>query len=97
MGLTDTQNLPAQKKVESPWVVRKLLVLKDIAGTLAKAFSAIEAVFFVQVFVSGIGELLGRKLSWGWYIITFFTLLVAAYIRVEPDVETQKIEEKKPA
>lgn len=90
MSLTANQEIPHKPQIIEPWTRRTLIALQTTAQTLAKAFSALEAVLFFMILVSGIGELAGRKLSIGWYILLYSVLLVDFYLRQQPKAEVDK-------
>ena len=79
MGLASEQELALQKTEESGWTVRKLFPFAAATGAFAKTFINVFDVLLGFVIVTlGIGELLGRDISWGLYALTI-PLLVAAF------------------
>lgn len=91
MPLTSKQDLPNRpNELPDGWSSRSLIVLRSAIGTIAKTFNALEAILLFEVFVAGIGELAGRKLSLGWYAVLGVTLAINAYLRITSKGQDQE-------
>jgi len=85
--LTNDLKLPSNTS-EQPqgWSIRRLLSLGGSVGKVVATFNPFEFVFFVMILISGFAELIGRDVSWFWYVLTVLVLLVVLWQRwrVEP-------------
>jgi hypothetical protein len=91
--LTHDLDIP-NKPSEQPqgWSMRRLLGGFGSVGKVVAAFSPFEFVFLVMILITGVSELFGRDVSWFWYVLIVFVLLVAFSQRrqqVEPKKEEQ--------
>ena len=81
--MTSQQDIPSRPGERADgWTKRTLISVSSAMGTIAKTFNALEAILLFEVLVAGIGELAGRRLSIGWYVILGLTLGVNAYLRI---------------
>ena len=83
MSLTSRQAIPEAPGLPNQgWTKKTLIEFKSALGTIAKTFNALEAILLFEVIVTGAGELFGRRLSVGWYVILGLTLGVNVYLRI---------------
>jgi len=53
-----------------------------------------EVIISMMIFFTGIGELIGRKLSFGWFIILFLSLFIVAFkmwYKITAPIEDKKV------
>lgn len=93
MALTEKQDIPQRPVASEPWSRKILLNIQSTAQTLARVFTALEVVLLFMVTISGVGELFGRHLSWGWYVLTGLVLCADVWFRDK--VERYPTETKK--
>ena len=96
--LTSSLNIPNQpKKQPSGWSIRHLLSLGGSFGKVVATFNPFEFILLTMILISGIAEIMGRSVSWFWYIILFLVLLVAFAQRqqkVEPEKKPEETKAK---
>lgn len=75
MSLTSMQDIPNKPEVREPWTFRRLFSFGAIT-TLAKVFSnPFDVLLGYLVFILGIAELFGRRVSWFMWVFTILILL----------------------
>lgn len=93
MGLASKQELPPLKKESAPWSIRHLLSSAPIVASFTKSFSnPFEWLLAYMLLIIGAGELLGRHISWIFYVLTLSLFLAALIIHlgVVPPHEKEK-------
>lgn len=99
MGLAHEQEIPEKKEEpKSEWTFRRIFPLKATVSLLAKNFTTpFDSLLAFLILVIGIGELLGRQVSWMTYL--FAALILVADVverqKVSPVIEEKKEKEKK--
>ena len=74
MGIAEEQKIPFKKKEEQKysWSSRLLFPMASIAKSLSNVFLNIfDVLLGFCIFVIGISEVFGSKISWLFYILTF--------------------------
>lgn len=91
--LTKDLDIP-NKPSEQPqgWFIRRLLSLGGSVGKVVSTFNPFEFIFFVMILLTGAAELLGRDVSWVWYVLVFILLFLGFVQRNR--VELPKKEDK---
>jgi hypothetical protein len=79
MALTAQQNIPEKPIVSEPWTFRRLFPFAGAVTTLSKVFiNPFDVLLGYLVFILGAAELLGRHVSWFFWV--FAILILAADI-----------------
>ena len=96
--LTKDLEIP-NKPTEQPfgWSIRRLLSMGGSLGKVISFFNPFEFILLTMILISGITEIMGRHVSWFWYIILFLVLLVAFAQRqqkVEPEKKPEETKTK---
>lgn len=95
--LTHELKIPDKsKELPHGWTIRRLLSLGS--GSVAKvvtAFSPFEFMFFIMILISGFAELIGRSVSWMWYVFVLLVLAVA-FVQRWHQIIQDKPNKKKP-
>lgn len=97
--LTDKLEIP-NKPTEQPqgWSIRRLLSMGGSIGKVISFFNPFEFILLTMILISGIAEIMGRHVSWFWYLLLVLMLLAAFASRqkiVEQPKETKTPEVKK--
>lgn len=80
MGMAHEQDLPLRKEVPQPWTARRLFPLAALSTAFSKSFiNVFDVLLGLCVLFIGFAELLGRQLSWLFYVITML-IFFAAFI-----------------
>ncbi len=76
--LTNNLDIP-NKPTEQPqsWSIRRLISMGGSISKVISMFNPFEFILLVMILISGAAELIGRDVSWFWYVILFVVLLVA--------------------
>ena len=82
MALTAQQNIPEKPKISEPWTFRRLFPFAAMASTLSKVFiNPFDILLGFIILVIGLVELMGKDVSWGFYILAVLILLAALFER----------------
>lgn len=74
MALTNEQSIPDRPVVKEPWTVRRLFPLSVITS-ISKVFTnPLEILLAFLIIVLGIAELIGRHVSWFYFVLTILIL-----------------------
>lgn len=97
MGLANEQELPAQISVaKTEWSVRRLFPLKAISNVLTKTFlNVFDILLGFSISIIGFAEILGREVSWLFYVVAF-GILVASFLERHANRLYPKLAEVKP-
>ena len=97
MPITERQDIPSKPQVSEPWTFKRLFPFKAAASAFSKVlpfFSPLEILFSYLVVILSLAEVVGRRVSWFVWILTFLIFFASL---VERRIwETKVIEEKKP-
>ena len=94
MALTADQDIPNKPEVRESWSFRRLLSF-GAANTLVKVFgNPFDVLLGFVVFILGIAELLGRQISWGFWVFAILILLADLLERHIGIFVDTKLEEK---
>lgn len=98
MGIAEQHNIPVKKVESEPWSMKRLFPFANAVSAFSKTFvSPFDILLGFLIFIVGISELIGHRVSWSmWVFITLILLatLLERYI-APPAVESKK-EKTKP-
>lgn len=95
MALTSEQNIPEKpKEKDQPWTFRRLFPFAAMTSAFAKTFiTPFEVLLGFNLLIIGVVELVGRHVSWGFYLIAILLLGAAIFERhadlIKPKPETK--------
>lgn len=94
--LTKDLDIPTKPKEQpSGWSFRSLLSMGGSIGKVVSLFNPFEFVLLIMILISGIAEIMGRHVSWIWYVILFVVLIAAFASRSKLEKQVEKPAEKK--
>lgn len=91
--LTQNLDIPNKPQTSEGWSIRKLFSFGAL-GKVVSLFNPFEFTFFIMVLISGLAEILGKHVSWFWYVILFLVLLAAFASRTRLEKQVEKPAEK---
>ena len=92
MGIAIEQDTPLKPQEKSTWSRRALFPAKAVASALGKQFtSPFEILSGFLIVVVSIAELIGRQVSWLFWVLLFFVVSAAFVERNRPRQETPEI------
>lgn len=71
----ETPSKPAE--VKQPWTIKRMFPFSGAVSTMIKSYNPFEIFSAFALFITGIGELIGREFSWCWYLILLINLVGA--------------------
>lgn len=96
MALTSEQNIPSKPEVHEPWTFRRLFTFAGAVTALTKSFvNPLDVLLGYLVFILGISELIGNRVSWFFWVLTLLILLCCVLERHTGLLSDAKKEEKK--
>lgn len=82
MGLTKKTDFPMMPIEPSrKWTIKRLFPVANIVSNILKTYNSFEIFFTLMIFITGVGELIGRRFSMYWYIIMLINLGGIFFIR----------------
>lgn len=68
-------------EASQPWTIKRLFPFSGTATVITKTFNQFEIFCAFALFITGLGELIGRDFTWYWYIILIINLCGAFALR----------------
>jgi len=82
MTLTSQQNIPEKPKASEPWTLKRLFPFSAMLTPLAKTFvNPLDVLLGYLVLIVGLAELLGRNISWFFWVFIILILTADIYER----------------
>lgn len=82
MALTEKQDIPNKPEVREPWTFKRLFPFSGAVSSIAKAFgNPFDVLLGYLVFIIGIAELIGRRVSWFFLALTVLILVADVFER----------------
>lgn len=80
MVLTSEQEIKNKPEVKEPWTFKRLFPFGGAVSAITKIFvNPLDVLFGFAVLIIGIIELLGKQVSWGFYILAIL-ILTASFV-----------------
>ena len=96
MGIAASQEIPQKPEEKSEWTFRRLFPFGGAVTSISKVFiNPFDVLLGYLVFILGIAELSGRKVSWMMWVFAVFILLSALLERHKAEISKPKEEVKK--
>lgn len=96
MALTSQQQIPKRPEEKQEWTFRRLFGLGGAATAVSKVFTnPFDVLLGYLLLIAGVVELLGRHVSWFFWVIIILILFVDLLERRRDVVEPKKTKEEK--
>jgi hypothetical protein len=97
MGIAERQVVPERKIESEPWTVKRLFPFAGAVTTLSKVFTnPFDVLLAYLIFVLGLSELIGHRVSWMMWVFTTLILTAALLERHKAVPLVESKEGKKP-
>ncbi len=95
MGLAEKHDIPTKPVAAEPWTFKRLFPFSGAVTNIAKVFvNPLDVLLGYLVIMLGIAELIGRHVSWQFWVLTLLILGATVFQRYT-GIPSAKEEKKK--
>lgn len=93
MALAEQQDIPKREETKTEWSFRRLFPFAGAVSAVAKSFtSPFDVLLALIAAVIGTAELIGRDISWPFWVFAFALLVCSLAERHKPTTSDNKSE-----